>query len=108
MQDWAIEFSLISRGDCFASLEFAVHEIAVWKLRFGTGALLCGTLLCAGLLPGMAAAQITVLRHVTLIDGNGGAPRRNAALIVNGEKIQAIADGGRSPAERGDLDRSHR
>ncbi len=61
------------------------------KLRLRTSALFCGTLLCAALLPG--AAQITVLRHVTLIDGNGGAPRRNAALIVNGQKIQAIADG---------------
>lgn len=35
-------------------------------------------------------AQVTVLRNVTIIDGNGGAPRRNSALVIAGEKIRAI------------------
>jgi imidazolonepropionase-like amidohydrolase len=38
------------------------------------------------------AAQVTVLRHVNLIDGEGGAPRRDVALIVDGEKIRSITD----------------
>ena len=41
---------------------------------------------------GWAQAEVTVLRHVTLIDGNGGAPRRDAALVIEGEKIAAITD----------------
>jgi imidazolonepropionase-like amidohydrolase len=40
-----------------------------------------------------AQAQVTVLRHVTLIDGNGGAPRHDVALIIDGEKIRGITDG---------------
>lgn len=39
-------------------------------------------------------AQITVLRHVTLIDGNGGPVRRDAALVIEGERIRAIAGAG--------------
>lgn len=41
---------------------------------------------------GIAEAQITVLQNVTVIDGNGGTPRRNAALVIHGEKIAAITD----------------
>lgn len=39
------------------------------------------------------AAQVTVLRNVTIIDGDGGAPRRHAAIVIEGNKIQAITDG---------------
>jgi imidazolonepropionase-like amidohydrolase len=49
------------------------------------------------LLAGLSHAQITVLRHVTVIDGEGGAPRRNAALIIDGEKIQSITAAEVSP-----------
>lgn len=41
---------------------------------------------------GYAQAQVTVLRHVTIIDGNGGAPRHDAALVIEGERIVAITD----------------
>lgn len=37
-----------------------------------------------------AFAQVTVLRHVTVIDGNGGAPRRDASLVIDGDKIRAV------------------
>jgi imidazolonepropionase-like amidohydrolase len=47
---------------------------------------------CLMLAGGWAQAQVTVLRHVTIIDGNGGAPRHNAALVIEGEKIVAITD----------------
>jgi imidazolonepropionase-like amidohydrolase len=40
----------------------------------------------------VAAAQVTVLRHVTVIDGEGGAPQRNVALVIDGEKIRGITD----------------
>jgi len=39
-------------------------------------------------LPSLASAQVTVLRNVTIIDGNGGPPRANAALVIDGEKIR--------------------
>ena len=35
-------------------------------------------------------AQLTVLRHVTLIDGTGSAPRHDAALVIDGQKIAAL------------------
>ncbi len=54
-------------------------------MRFSNYALLC--LLLYGV---MAPAQVTVLRHVTIIDGNGGAPRHNVALVIKGEKITGI------------------
>lgn len=44
------------------------------------------------LLAGWLHAQVTVLRNVTLIDGNGGAPRHNAALVIEGEKIRAVTN----------------
>jgi imidazolonepropionase-like amidohydrolase len=46
---------------------------------------------------GLSHAQITVLRRVTVIDGEGGAPRRNVALIIDGEKIQGITAAEVSP-----------
>ena len=35
-------------------------------------------------------AQTTVLRNVTLIDGNGGPPRQHVSLVIAGDKIHAI------------------
>jgi imidazolonepropionase-like amidohydrolase len=46
------------------------------------------------LLVGSAAAQVTVLQDVTLIDGRGGAPRHHASLVVEGAKIKAVTDAG--------------
>jgi imidazolonepropionase-like amidohydrolase len=45
----------------------------------------------------VVSAQTTVLRHVTLIDGNGGAPQRDVALVIEGEKIRGITDGKLAP-----------
>ena len=42
------------------------------------------------LIPSHALSQIIVLRNVTIIDGNGGPPRTNAALVIDGEKIRGI------------------
>ena len=36
------------------------------------------------------SAQTLVLDHVTLIDGSGGAPVSNAAIVIQGQRIQAI------------------
>ncbi|WP_263382499.1 amidohydrolase family protein [Granulicella arctica] len=41
-----------------------------------------------------AGAQITVLRDVTVIDGEGGAPRHHAALVIDGGSIRAVTDTG--------------
>jgi imidazolonepropionase-like amidohydrolase len=43
---------------------------------------------------GAAHAQTTILRNVTIIDGNGGAPRTHASLIIEGSRIRAVADAG--------------
>jgi len=42
-------------------------------------------------------AQSTVLKDVTLIDGNGGAPRHHVSLILEGDRIRAIADAKKAP-----------
>jgi imidazolonepropionase-like amidohydrolase len=45
---------------------------------------------------GVAPAQTTVLRHVTLIDGNGGVPKRDASLVIENDRVKAILDGNAS------------
>ncbi len=47
--------------------------------------------------PIAVGAQVTVLRHVTLIDGNGGTPLRDVALVIEGEKIRGITDAKLTP-----------
>lgn len=43
------------------------------------------------------AAQVTVVRHVTLIDGNGGPPRHDVALVIQGERITGVTDAKLAP-----------
>ncbi|WP_263357560.1 amidohydrolase family protein [Acidicapsa ligni] len=45
-------------------------------------------------------AQVTVLRHVTLIDGNGGPPRKDAALVIDHDRVRAIVSSS-APALKG-------
>lgn len=58
---------------------------------------LTAALFFMSLLPSSAAAQVTVLRNATIIDGNGGPPRANAALVIDGEKIRGITSGRLQP-----------
>jgi imidazolonepropionase-like amidohydrolase len=39
------------------------------------------------------AGQVTVLGHVTVIDGNGGAPRHDATVVIDGAKIRSVTSG---------------
>lgn len=55
---------------------------------------------CLAIFPGAAAAQVTVLRHVTIIDGSGAAPRHDAALVIEGQEIRAIT-GANAPLPKG-------
>lgn len=49
---------------------------------------------CATLLGSVGAvAQVTVLQHATVIDGNGGAPRHDATVVIDGAKIQSVTSG---------------
>jgi imidazolonepropionase-like amidohydrolase len=49
---------------------------------------------CAMLLGSVGAVgQVTVLRHVTVIDGNGGAPRHDATVVIDGAKIRSVTSG---------------
>jgi imidazolonepropionase-like amidohydrolase len=52
------------------------------------------------LLSVVAKSQTTVLRNVTVIDGTGAAPRHNAALVIDGNKIRAITNAD-APAPKG-------
>jgi len=38
-------------------------------------------------------ARVKALVGGTLIDGYGGAPLRNSVIIIEGERIRAVADG---------------
>jgi imidazolonepropionase-like amidohydrolase len=49
-------------------------------------------LLLVAFLGATVHAQVTVLRHVTVIDGEGGPPRHDVALVIEGEKIRSITD----------------
>lgn len=49
---------------------------------------------------GLASAQVTVLRNVTVIDGTGAPPRHNAALVVEGSRIRAVTNAN-APAPAG-------
>ena len=48
-----------------------------------------GLVMCAA-----ACAQVTVLHDVTVVDGEGGVPRRHASVVLTGAKIKAITDAG--------------
>lgn len=56
------------------------------------------TLASACLLAGATAADVTVLQHVRIIDGNGGVPLRDATLVLNGERIVSLGNNLRIPA----------
>jgi imidazolonepropionase-like amidohydrolase len=64
------------------------------RKALGMGASSLGTTICALLCLSStpAQAQITVLRHITVIDGNGGKPRHDAALVIDGQRIRAVTD----------------
>jgi hypothetical protein len=39
---------------------------------------------------GLSRAQVTILRHVTVIDGEGGPPQRDVALVLEGKRIRSV------------------
>ncbi len=53
--------------------------------------------LAVAALSGPAAAETVVYRGATLIDGTGGAPRTGMAVVVDGERIQAVVPADRPP-----------
>jgi imidazolonepropionase-like amidohydrolase len=63
-----------------------------------SGATVLALLTLVSLLPVISSdsadAQITVLKNVTVIDGSGKPPRRNVSVIVEGDKIRAVKEGG--------------
>lgn len=65
-----------------------------------TGAVFLGICIFLCLTSAAAQAQVTVLQHITLIDGNGGEPRHDAALVIEGERIRAITNAS-APAPAG-------
>jgi imidazolonepropionase-like amidohydrolase len=56
------------------------------------------TILLLAALP--LAAETTVLQHVTLIDGNGGDPVPDAAIVINDGRIQYAGPAGRAKAPK--------
>src|SRR5229473_1248213 len=43
--------------------------------------------------PARPAERVTVIRAGALIDGTGGAPRKNQLIFVRGQRIEKVADG---------------
>src|SRR5258708_3963 len=43
--------------------------------------------------PASPAERVTVIRAGALIDGTGGAPRKNQLIFVRGQRIEKVADG---------------
>jgi imidazolonepropionase-like amidohydrolase len=50
------------------------------------------------LLVGSAAAQVTVLRGATLIDGSGAAPQSNVTIVIENGRLRDIGTGATAPA----------
>jgi imidazolonepropionase-like amidohydrolase len=63
-------------------------------IRIAAGALLV-SLSSVALLPAQSA-RVTVVRAASLIDGNGGAPIRNAVVVIEDGRIRSV--GGPAPA----------
>ena len=73
-----------------------IHK-ATWV---GLRGFVCAMLLGAIAAPASAAQlsnQVTAIVGATVIDGNGGAPLRNATVVVSGKRITAV--GPRSAVE---------
>src|SRR5438105_2512462 len=51
------------------------------------------TLSCLGK-PGRAAEKATVLRVGRLIDGSGGEPIKDAIIVIEGKRVQAVGKSG--------------
>src|SRR5262245_27485978 len=45
-----------------------------------------------------AAEKVTAIRAATLIDGLGNQPRRNVLIVVKGNRIESVTEGGNPPA----------
>lgn len=65
--------------------------------RFRFSLLSLATLLAPGALPGQQPAPVTAIRAGTLIDGTGGAPLKNAVVLIQGERITAVGTDVRIP-----------
>jgi imidazolonepropionase-like amidohydrolase len=52
----------------------------------------------AALCSGSAAAQVTVLRGATLIDGSGAAPQSNVTIVIENGRLRDIGTGVTAPA----------
>src|SRR5262245_64810630 len=63
-------------------------------LRAASLIALAATILFAG----SAAAQVTVLRGATLIDGSGAAPQSNVTIVIENGRIRDIGAGAAAPA----------
>ncbi|MCZ6751141.1 MAG: hypothetical protein O7E51_04840, partial [Acidobacteria bacterium] len=46
----------------------------------------------------LAQQSVTAIQGGTLIDGNGGAPLTNALIVIEGNRIRSISQGGTPPA----------
>lgn len=62
------------------------REFLSWAARCGVGLAAAGVALPATADP----IDVTVLRRVTVIDGTGARPRRNASVLIAGERIVAV------------------
>ena len=62
---------------------------ARFSIVAGVVALACLSLVASPQQP-PAASRATLIVGATLIDGNGGAPRPNAAILIEGDKITAV------------------
>ena len=56
---------------------------------------------CLVLFPIIAAAQATVLRGATLIDGNGGPPQKEMAIVMEGGRIRDLGPSSKITNPRG-------
>ena len=66
-------------------------QVWIWPVVSG---LLLGLLTA---IPGNAQGQVLVIEGGTLIDGTGAAPRQNAVIVMEGDRIRAVGTKGQVP-----------
>jgi imidazolonepropionase-like amidohydrolase len=62
-------------------------------------ALILSCLFCNGLAQTIAPEKVTAIRAATLIDGMSTQPRHNMLIVIKGNKIESVSEGGTPPAE---------
>src|SRR5260221_5153096 len=89
---------LICRREINVAKHFSVLRFVLVLAMIG-GVLLAPSAMAQGTAKTAPAPEkITAIRAATLIDGLASQPRHNVLIVIKGNKIESVTDGGNAPA----------